>query len=199
MYPLLETICIKDGIFQHPAWHQKRYKDAYQRFFGISPNTELLHNIVLPAACKNGIFKLRISYNQQAKKVEYEPYTLKRIRTLKIVEDNTIDYSLKFANRDRLKQLYQLRGRCDDILIVKNGQITDSSYTNIVFFDGEQWVTPATPLLRGTARERLLSSGAIVERPVRVEDLPQFKSFKLINAFRALDSITASEIKNILI
>jgi 4-amino-4-deoxychorismate lyase len=79
------------------------------------------------------------------------------IESLKLVEDNTISYRHKYSDRSHLLELMNMRGDCDDILIVKDGYITDTSFSNIVFFDGDKWVTPARPLLRGTMRESLLT------------------------------------------
>jgi 4-amino-4-deoxychorismate lyase len=56
--------------------------------------------------------------------------------------------------------------------------------SNIIFFDGLSWVTPARPLLKGTCRERLLASGLILERDISVNDLSGFTGCKLINAMR---------------
>ncbi len=70
----------------------------------------------------------------------------------------------------------------DDVLIVKNGLLTDTSYANIAFFDGVQWLTPATPLLAGTRRQQLLEQGVITEATLHPSDLKQFKFAKLMNA-----------------
>ncbi len=196
-YPLFETICIKDGSLLNIQWHQKRYEYSYQLFYGIKPTLQILENIVIHDKYKTGIIKLRLSYNKYSKKTEFEQYTIKSIETLKIVYDDTIDYSLKYTNRENLNVLLSRKGCCDDILIVKKGKITESSYTTIVFYDGTNWVTPSSPLLKGTARERLIQSGIIKEQDICIEDLNKYKSFKLINAMRDFDSVPETDIKNI--
>jgi 4-amino-4-deoxychorismate lyase len=45
---------------------------------------------------------------------------------------------------------------CDDIIIVRNGFVTDASYANLIFRKGDEWFTPATFLLAGTMRAFLL-------------------------------------------
>jgi 4-amino-4-deoxychorismate lyase len=67
-------------------------------------------------------------------------------------------------------------------LIVKNGFITDTSSANILFYDGRDWVTPSTPLLMGTCREKLLRGGKIREENIKRDDIYKFKHFRLINA-----------------
>jgi 4-amino-4-deoxychorismate lyase len=85
----------------------------------------------------------------------------------------------------------------DDILIIKNGFITDTSFSNIAFFDGTQWFTPFTYLLNGTQRQHLLRQGAIVETEITPSDLKQFRYAKLINAMLDLETSPLIDIQNI--
>ncbi len=197
MYPLFETVCVINGLMQNTRWHQQRYEKSFLEYYGKPAFTPLTENIHIPPFCRSGTCKMRISYNEASKKVEFEEYAVKEITTLQLVEDNTIEYNLKYTDRGRLQKLLEGKGNCDDILIVKKGMITDSSFCNIVFFDGSEWITPSTPLLRGTARERLLSSGTITERNIGVTDIINFKSFKLINSMRDFKCIPESGITNI--
>jgi len=67
-------------------------------------------------------------------------------------------------------------------LIVKNGEVTDASFANIVFYDGKKWVTPKNPLLQGTQRAWLLDSGMITEAIITPGDLPGFIEARIINS-----------------
>ncbi|RZD16057.1 MAG: hypothetical protein EVJ46_07655 [Candidatus Acididesulfobacter guangdongensis] len=69
-----------------------------------------------------------------------------------------------------------------DILIVKKGLITDTSYSNIILYDGKEWVTPESYLLNGVKRRYLLNECIIKEIKVRTADLKNFKKISLINA-----------------
>jgi len=115
-----------------------------------------------------------------------------------LVEDNAIEYNLKYSDRTKLNLLFDKREECDDILIIKNKYVTDTLYCNIVFFDGEKWITPSHPLLKGTARERLLTQKTIFQEPVTIEHLQNFTHFKLINAMRDFDVVEATETGNII-
>lgn len=75
----------------------------------------------------------------------------------------------------------------DDILIVRHGLITDTSFSNILLLDGMQWVTPAEPLLAGTCRARLLQQQRIIAKTIHLEDLSKYSHFMLINAMRDFD------------
>lgn len=197
MYPLFESICVLDGVIQNKEWHELRYERSYLSLYGQAPQKPLLEEVLIPEAHQKGTHKLRIAYNESDKQVVLTEYHLKPIQTLKVVVDDTIDYHVKYEDRSRLKDLFSQREHCDDVLIVKNGFVTDSSYSNIVFFDGSRWVTPSTPLLCGTTRERLLSEQVIEQKDIHVNDIDQYLSFKLINAMRDFDRVATEPVSNI--
>ena len=186
-----------DGRMLNIDWHQKRYLLSYLSMYNKSPLTNLVTNVNIPLEFNSGVYKLRISYNDRYKKIEFIPYAISKIETIKVVVDNEIKYDLKYSDRDKLLAAYKQKNSCDDVLIIKNGMVTDSSYSNIVFFDGKKWVTPSNPLLNGTARARLLSEKLIEEQHIKLEDLPTFESFKLINALRDFEKVDQSDISNI--
>jgi 4-amino-4-deoxychorismate lyase len=114
-----------------------------------------------------------------------------------MVVDNEIDYQFKYTDRARLEELKR-RTKADEILIVKNGYITDTSFSNIIFFDWEnKWVTPATPLLKGTKRKELLEKGMIHEKEIRPYDLKDFTKARLINAMLDIEDGEEIETGNI--
>jgi 4-amino-4-deoxychorismate lyase len=137
---------------------------------------------------QRGLFKCRIVYDELLNDVEFVPYEPKQIRKLKVVEDNEITYEFKFADRSRINGLFELRGTCDDILIVRNDQATDCSFSNIVFRKGSTWVTPQGPLLKGTMRQKLLDNHLITERVILKRDISSFETYKIINAMLEFDS-----------
>ena len=108
-----------------------------------------------------------------------------------------LDYSLKYADRTEINKLREKRGGCDDILIIKNGFVTDTSYANIIFWDGEKWLTPSTPLLKGTKRQKLIDEGKIIPAEIREEDIPKFKKAKIINSMIDIEDTEGMEIDEI--
>jgi 4-amino-4-deoxychorismate lyase len=188
MFHLFETIRIEEGVPQHLQWHQARLHDSYCRYFKRFGAPVLEEVLRVPGAFSQGTVKCRFQYNRSAHAAGFENYTPRKIRTLKLVTGDHIEYSMKYTGRSSLEQLYSLREDGDDILIVQNGRITDTSYTNIVLFNGERWVTPIYPLLQGTCRARLVKEGRIREADIRVEDLKYYKYFRLINAMLDFDA-----------
>ena len=131
---------------------------------------------------EHGLFKCRVIYSTTIEKTEFIPYHLPKIRSLKLVVDDQIYYSHKYLDRKPIERLLSGKGDCDDILIIKNGLITDTSFANILFFNGKEWITPALPLLKGTRRAQLLDEEKIRTADIRTEDLKYFQKARLINA-----------------
>ena len=182
MYPLVESIRIENGIVRNLDYHQRRLDRTFLHVYGEPAPFQLDKLIKFPPDLSTEKIKLRFLYNKTSFQYETQKYKPKNIKTLQIVEDNTIDYSCKQTDRRSIDRLLKTKAKCDDILIIKNGFITDTSSANIVFFNGNEWLTPDTPLLKGTCRERLLTEGRIKEVPIRLEELPIYSSFCLINA-----------------
>jgi 4-amino-4-deoxychorismate lyase len=137
---------------------------------------------------QQGLYKCRMVYDDQTRAVEFLPYTPKQISSLRIVEHDRISYEFKYRDRSTLDRLYALRRQCDDVLIVRKGLVTDTSYANIVFRRGDRWFTPWSALLKGTMRANLLEQNRVEEEEIRVEEIGTFQTFKLINALLEFDS-----------
>jgi len=71
--------------------------------------------------------------------------------------------------------------------MTRKGYITDTSYCNIILFDGVQWVTPAQPLFEGVQRQFLLDQKTIVSQQIHTSELYNFQSFMLVNVMRIFD------------
>lgn len=200
MYPLFETLCIDNGHIRNVEWHCRRFETSYSSLYRHCPTYSIFDNTHISSEYNTGIFRLRISYNESSTKTEIEPYITKDITRLKVwAVASSFDYSLKYTDRSVLNNLFSQRGDCDDVLIIKNGMVTDTSVCNIVFFDGQKWITPSTPLLCGTARARLLADGTIEERPIAVCDIHKFEAFRLINALRQFDTVATTTTDNIIV
>lgn len=197
MCPLLETIKCKDGQLFNIKFHQARFEKAQKEYFGISPKIKLNKEIAVPEFAKNGLFRCRVTYSKQIVSIEFIPYQFQKINSLKLVEGNEIDYRYKYSDREKLNQLFEKRGNCDDIIIVKNRCITDSFVANLIFFDGEKWWTPDPPLLSGTQRARLLEQGKIFECRITTQDLSKYKKVGLINALNNFEDMQIVQIENI--
>jgi 4-amino-4-deoxychorismate lyase len=189
MCQFLETIKCKDGQLFNLRFHQNRLNHARKENFGITDEINLEEMIKIPEECKTGLFRCRVIYSKTIENVEFLNHKYRQIDSLKLVEDNQIDYRYKFANRQHLEKLFARRGDCDDILIVKNGCITASFTANVIFYNGHRWHTPDTPLLPGTQRAKLLKEDKISVCRITPYDLRKYQKVGLINAMQDLDKM----------
>lgn len=106
---------------------------------------------------------------------------MRHVHSLALIQADHIDYTYKSAGREPLNRLFALRDACDDILIVKQGLLTDTSIANIAL-PTAPLVHAGTSPLKGTKRAALLEEGILQEKDIRPEDLPSFSTVRLFNA-----------------
>jgi len=195
---LLETIKIENGRICNLEYHNRRFNASRWVKFGIKYRLDLASVIQIPADLGEGVFRCRVLYKRDIEKIEFVQHKPFAAGSLKLVFWDDIDYSVKYADRELLMRLFEKRGDCDEILIVKNGFISDTSISNIAFRKGEgKWVTPDTPLLNGTMRMYLLETGQLTEVSLRPEDLQNYSGAKMINCMMDLESAPLIEMANI--
>lgn len=181
MSRFIESICILNGEIRNLTFHQARMNRSRYKLLGMDDEINLEKIILSQKISSSGKYKCRIVYAEKIESIEFIPYKIKSIKSIRLIENDEIEYSHKFLDRKPFELLSDIITE-DEILIVKNGKITDTSYSNIVFFNGENWITPTNFLLNGTMRQHLLNSYQIIEKEITTNDLSQFLSFKLINA-----------------
>ncbi len=192
----IESIRIEDGNPCLLVHHERRVARTLLKFFPTRhwKLSEMLKGTRFPM---EGIHKCRVVYGAQPISIEVESYKIRPLNSLKLVNGDGIDYRYKYVDRAEIERLYDLRGEKDDVLIVQNGFLTDTSFGNIALMnEREEWITPRSYLLAGTMRQHLVESGRVFEEDVPVDALRSYRKFKVINALRGWDTI-ASDVSNI--
>lgn len=197
MYPLFETVCIKNGTILNGTYHESRFMHSYQHHFHNAPDFSIFDTVHLTELHPKKTYKLKIMYGKQDAVWTVSEYHNTIPTTLKVVMDDHIAYGLKFLDRASLESLFDQRASFDDVLIIKNNLVTDASYANILFKKGTEISTPKTPLLRGTCRARSIVEHTIVEKDIPVLEIPRFTHFQLINAMNDYDPYRWISTKNI--
>jgi len=197
MSRLVESLQLLNGSLANVEYHNMRMRYSRRSLFQHDENIDLKKEITVPREFRSGLFKCRVVYNENIDTVEFIPYEIKQTCSLKIVHGD-IDYSYKFEDRSEIKDLFAKRENCDDILILKNGLITDTSSANIVLLRDGRWYTPSTPLLKGTKRQKFLDEGIIFEEEIAVCDIKHYSKASLINAMLDIGDVTV-EAENILL
>lgn len=187
MFQFIETIQVFDGEVLHLEWHQKRLNQTFSAYY---PNqkpinlSERYKNLTLP---KKGKYKDRILYNQYSFKAELKPYTIKKINLISFVEAD-FDYSFKYLDRKRINEILE-KSNTDDVVFLKNNYVTDSSYSNLVFFKANRWFTPNTYLLNGSCRQRLIHEKKITEAEIKIDNILNYEKIGFINAMIDLNEL----------
>ena len=193
----IETICVENRELKNLTYHEARLNRTRSELFGYQDQWKLAEMIEIPDSIDNAIHKCRLAYDQDIDNIRWEPYVQRHIGKLRRVYDNGVDYSYKYDQRDELNTLFAQREDADDILIIKNGWVTDSFYCNVAFGDGTGWYTPNTYLLPGTQRAFLLDQGIIQEREISETDIFTFDAVKLFNAMISWEKAPVIDVRMI--
>lgn len=193
MCHLIESLLVENKEIKRIEYHNKRLNEALKNYLGKDIKINLSDHISLPEDITDERYKCRVIFNEGIFQTEFALYIPREIKSCKIVYCDTVDYTYKTTNREELNRLYNQRGDCDDIIIIKNGFVTDSFSSNIIFFNGSEWSTSDTPLLKGTQRQYLLDKGFIKEERITEKDIQKYSKLRLINAM--LDFERAPEIE----
>lgn len=200
MCQFIETMCVEQGRIINLDYHLERIKNTRKHFWNTE-KTVPTDQLSALAATQDSRAKLRFTYDKEnIYNLSCTPYNTRKIERLKLLANNDIEYRYKSVDRSEINLLKAQTEPTDEIIIVKQNRLTDTSYTNIALFDGSQWITPSTPLLKGTRRAQLLDAGRLIECEVLATDLKSFQSISLINAMMDLEELvlSISSIENLL-
>jgi 4-amino-4-deoxychorismate lyase len=184
-----ESIKILDGIICNPNLHLARINRTLKTYKPLHAQMESL-TFEIPESYKSGLVKCKLTYDFKIQNIEFEHYQKKIITSYQIVRDDKMSYAFKFCDRSQIDFHKQQVGDTTEIIIVKNGLITDASYANICFWTGREWHTPKYPLLRGTKRTQLIAEKKIFEKNIMLEDLKNYSKLCFINAMIDIEAVT---------
>lgn len=190
MYRFIESVCVHNGQVERAEYHLRRIERSLRDHYGkggVNLFWPWFEGVQFPPT---GVFKWRFEYGKKGiLKSELIPYQRVPVSSLKMVVGDDLSYDYKYADRSGIDDLFMQRGRADDILIVKNGYLSDTSYANVVLWNGRDWHTPLQPLLKGTRRASLLDSGQITASNIAADRVWEYKRLRLINAMLPFSEI----------
>jgi 4-amino-4-deoxychorismate lyase len=178
---LFETICIKDGEPLNLEYHQQRLNKSRGDLGLGSKDLDLESIIIVPSDLKVGLVRCRIDANEKIQSVVFSRYQSKKINSIVLVEAD-IEYKHKWSDRSNFERLKSAYDAYDEVIITRQGYLTDATYANIALKQEGIWYTPNNPLLPGTARERLIDQGKLVPKMLHRDNIYQYQEIKLINA-----------------
>ncbi|MCR1814951.1 aminotransferase class IV family protein [Aliarcobacter butzleri] len=182
-----ETIKCEDFEVFNLDYHQKRVANT----IGLNINLQEYINPI-----SEELLRCKLIYDENGVvDVLYFPYKKREIKSFKIIFDNEIEYSKKYLNRTKLDELYEKRDDCDEVIIIKNGIVTDTTIANIAIFYESLWITSKNCLLGGTTRARLLEEKKLFEKDITLDMLKNASKVALMNAMIGFDEIKNFKIK----
>lgn len=188
MSQFIESIKVEDQEIFLLELHQKRVNQTFSHF-GKEGSIDLAKIYKNLEHDEDGLFKLRISYDLDKRvRTQMIPYAIPEIQDFQLVENNSFDYSFKFEDRKELDRM-KMKAKAEEIIIVKNNHITDTSFSNLLFLKGKDWFTPNSFLLNGVQRQHLLKQKKIKEAEITLQNIKQFSHFQLINALNDFDDM----------
>lgn len=188
MYPLFETIRLSETGAEHFGRHLQRMQESSRMLWGRSVEFPGLLDAILSHRDKT-VQKCRVFYNENDFHIDCEAYSVRPIEQLQLVIDDQIDYSHKWSDRTALLSPIQGLPPRADVLFVKNGFLSDTSYANIALWNGKEWHTPSSPLLNGIRRAVLLEQGRMVEKEIAIAAIRKYETVSLLNAMLDLGEV----------
>ncbi len=187
-----ETIYLQNGTIRNLSYHNARLNRT--RKACLDQHTPLdLASLDLPH--QKDPLRVKIVYGKAFEKVTHFPIKPRRFESFKIVHSD-ISYPHKALDRTPLENLLAQKGSCDEILIVDSeGYLKDFSIANIALFDGNRWITPRNPILKGTMRASLLEHQIVLEKDVKIDQLKEFSEIAMLNAVLGFHKISRFSIE----
>ncbi len=182
----LETIRLTKEGFANLSYHQARVDQTLKKH--NLPSFDI-KEVLIPFSSyslTSEICRCRIIYGNIKLQISVLPYNPIVRNKVKIIRDDRISYNYKYYDRSQINKL--LAGTNDDVVIIKNNKVTDSSLANLVFENCSGLYTPLEPLLNGTTRQRLINEGVISVREISLQDIKTFDYVYFINAMMPLGS-----------
>ena len=197
MSRFIESIKVEDQKIFLKELHQKRMNDTISQFGKVCKND--IYSLFLNLEHdEDGLYKFRIEYDLENQfKMQIIPYVISELDDFELVIDNEVDYNFKSADRTQLQNLKN-KSHADEIIIIKNNQITDTSYSNLLFLKDKIWFTPKSYLLNGVMRQHLLQSKEIKETEITLDNIKEFTHFQLSNALNDFDDMFIYPIEKII-
>lgn len=184
-FPFLETIRIDHGVVQLLDAHQRRLSHVFSFHYpNIEPHD--LSALAWDDIPSDGIYKCRILYNSSQLHRQFIPYEKKSINSV-VFEEGVVNYPFKYSFRLPWNIWADHAQDSQEVIVVSDGLIRESTYANVAFQIDGQWLTPTEPIFHGVMREYLIAQKTITPSKLSISDVMRSDSVRLFNAMMPWD------------
>jgi len=193
---LLETILLDNGKYFLLNEHINRLEESAKFFLFKFEREKLLDKLKNLAKNYNeGEFKVRILLSKfgtiivKINQIDYFKKELDVVVYNKKINTQKPEFYFKTTKREIYNKAFEFaksKNYDEAIIINKNNEITEGTFTNIFYKIDEQWFTPSlhSGLLNGVYRKFLIKKRGIIEKKTTLEDLRKSSSIILTNSVR---------------
>lgn len=137
MSRFFESIKLLDGKLHLLDLHSKRLNSTRNAFFEGAKDINLERELMIPCEKQQGLYKVKLVYSRYLESLTIDSYFIKDHLKVKLLEKPEIMYDYKFLDRKILEEDFREDADFDDIIFLKNGVLTDATYSNLAFYDGK--------------------------------------------------------------
>ena len=187
MSQFIESIKVEDQQIFLLDLHQKRIEDTFSHYEkDCKINIKEIFNSLDHTG--DGLYKFRIEYDlENSVRTQMIPYAISELDDFELIINNDINYNFKSSDRDHLQKIKN-QSQAQEVIIIQNNEVTDTSFSNLIFLKDKTWYTPKTYLLNGVMRQSLLNSENIKEYEITQDNIKEFSHFKVINALNDFEN-----------
>jgi len=200
MFQFIESIQIFNKKTKNLHYHQRRLRRTFEKFYPQTDPFDLETALKIPQDLTQELYKCRFLYNSRNFEIEFHLYQKKIFEKILLLEVGDYEYDYKFLDRSFLKEKLNFAREkgFEEVIFLKNGLLTDSSYCNIALEKNGFWFTPKKPLFWGTMRESLLDKNIIQKKAIHSKDLQKFSKIRFFNAMMDWENSIEVSIKQVL-
>jgi 4-amino-4-deoxychorismate lyase len=177
----VEEIKCSGGEYHNLECHAIRMDRTLRHFFGKRFVHEHLREF-LPEPPDRSTLKCTLIYSDAVLSAELAPWAPPAVKTMGVVAVEGLDFIYKLEDRSELAKIREFAG-ADEVVIIRNGFVTNCSTGNLVFRDREGVLhTPLHYIHAGTKRALLVKSKKVTTHPIKASSIHSYDRVMIINA-----------------
>ncbi len=197
---LIETIEVLKGVPSRLNLHNARMQQSGADLGFVPPTLSMVEAAICTSLsdcnlCDTEQVRCTLTYRTNIVAVRSVSYARRDITALVPIElPEGFSYRYKWCDRSYFGEISKGLPAGHEAIFVRDGLVTDTTFTNIAIENDRGLFTPRAPLLYGTRRQYYIDCGMLREADLTLEDLRSARCLHLINAMLPLHSLTIGDL-----